>query len=159
MQILISYTHWIPVLTRRGEFEVVNTWKTEKNFPLPKPKGPLVFLTGPLDSSLPPLSIVIVYALNINSLLPHSLKSTEALAIHPYRTIHSSCQELFPILPIASSTTRLDSVAGDGGGWGMALCSCSYKGASASKGFPINCPYAHLPQRRQKFLMEVCGPW
>lgn len=44
------------------KFELVNTWKTEKNFRLPKPKGPPVFLPGLLDSSLPPLYSECLYS-------------------------------------------------------------------------------------------------
>lgn len=56
-----------------NKFELVNTWKTEKNFPVPKPEGLLDFLPGPLDSP-PPLSLVSASTLSINSFLPHSLR-------------------------------------------------------------------------------------
>lgn len=65
-----------------NKFELVNTWKTEKNFPVPKPKGPLGFLPGPLDSP-PPLSLVSASTLSINSFLPHSLRGRR-----PWDSIH-----------------------------------------------------------------------
>ena len=55
--------------------------KTEKNFPLPKPKGPLGFFFGHLGSSLPPLSTVnFLYSQHES---PPLFQRKEGPSIHP----------------------------------------------------------------------------